>query len=200
MKTSIKILTLLFISALIVSCSSIKVTYDYDKSVDFTKLKTYEYYGWADGSDKLLNSLEKDRIEAAFEDEFTQRGIKHVKSGGDMVIALYIMTQDKTQYNATTTGMGGGYGGYYGYGPGYGWGPGYGGGMSMSTTTVQEYNYTVGTLVIDVFHPGTEKLIWESIGTKTVDDNPETREKNLPKNINKIMAPYPVKPIVEKKK
>jgi hypothetical protein len=101
------------------------------------------------------------------------------------------MTQNKTQYNATTTGMG--YGGYYGYGPRWGWGPG----MTMSTTTVSEYNYTVGTLVIDVFDAKEEKLIWESIATKTVDDNPETREKNLPKVIAKIMAPYPIKPIEE---
>ncbi len=186
MKTSIKILALLFISALIVSCSSIKVTYDYDKSVDFTKLKTYEYYGWADGSDKLLNSLEKDRIEAAFEDEFTQRGIKHVESGGDMVITLYIMTQDKTQYNATTTGMGGGYGGYYGYGPGYGWGGGH------STTSIQEYDYEVGTLVCDIFDKKDEKLIWEGIGTGEISENPKNRDTKIPKTVQAIMSKYPV--------
>lgn len=199
MKTFIKLFSFLIMLAFLSACSTVSVTSDYDKSVDFTKLKTYEYYGWADGSDKLLNSLEKDRIEAAFEAEFTKRGIKHVESGGDMVIALYIMTQDKTQYNATTTSMGGGYGGYggyYGYGPGYGWGPG----MGVSNTTVSEYNYTVGTLVIDIFHPGEEKLIWESIGKKTIEDNPQKAEKNLPKVIAEIMKPYPVQPIEEKKK
>jgi hypothetical protein len=197
MKTIFKLLSLVVMMAVVTACSSISVTYDYDKTVDFTKLKTYEFYGWSDGSDKLLNSLEKDRIEAAFAAEFKERGITRVESGGDMVVALYIMTQDKTQYNATTTGTG--YGGYYGYGPGWGWGAGYGG-MGMATTTVSEYNYTVGTLVIDVFHPNDQKLIWESIGTKTIDDNLQTREKNIPKNIAKIMEPYPVKPIPEPKK
>ncbi len=91
----------------------------------------------------------------------------------------------------------GGYGGYYGYGPGWGWGSGMG--MSMSTTTVQEYNYTVGTLVIDVYDKEDEKLIWESIGTGTVNDNPQKRNKNRPKTIAQIMAQYPVKPIEEKK-
>lgn len=195
MKIIIKILPVLMMAAIISACSSIKVTTDYDKTVDFTKIKTFEYYGWAAESDKLLNSLEKERIEQAFGDELRSRGMAYVESGGDVIIALFVMTQDKTQYNATTTGMG--YGGYYGYGPGYGWGPGMG--MSMSTTTVSEYNYTVGTLVIDMYHPGTEQLIFESIGTGTVDDNPQTREKNVPKNIAKIMAPYPVKPIEEKK-
>jgi len=195
MKSTYKIFSFLLIAGILSACSTVRITTDYDKTVDFTKLKTFEYYGWAAESDKLLNQLEKRRIEAAFGDEFEKRGIKLVESGGDMLVALYIMTQDKTQYNATTTGMG--YGGYYGYGPGWGRGPGMG--MSMSTTTVSEYNYTVGTLVIDIYHAGDEKLIWESIATGTVDDNPQTREKNTPKTVAKIMAPYPVKPIeVEK--
>ncbi len=198
MKTVFKLLPILMIAVIMSACSSIKVTTDYDKTVDFTQLKTFEYYGWAAESDKIINQLEKDRIEAAFGDEFKKRGLEYVESGGDMIVVLFIMTENKTQYNATTTGMGyGGYGGYYGYGPGWGWGPGMG--MSMSTTSVSEYNYTVGTLVIDIYHAEGEKLIWESIGTKTVDDNPQTREKNLPKHIAAIMAPYPVKPIEEKK-
>ncbi len=198
MKTVFKLLPILMIAVIMSACSSIKVTTDYDKTVDFTQLKTFEYYGWAAESDKIINQLEKDRIEAAFGAEFKKRGLEYVESGGDMIVVLFVMTENKTQYNATTTGMGyGGYGGYYGYGPGWGWGPGMG--MSMSTTSVSEYNYTVGTLVIDIYHAEGEKLIWESIGTKTVDDNPQTREKNLPKNIAAIMAPYPVKPIEEKK-
>ena len=189
-----KLLLLAFISTLIISCSSLKVTSDWDKTVDFTKLKTFEYYGWAAESDKILNQLEKDRIERAFGDEFKSRGLEYVESDGDMVVVLYIMTQDKTSYNATTTGMG--YGGYYGHGPGWGWGPGYG--TSMSTTTVQEYNYTVGTLVVDIYDSNAEKLIWESIGSGTINENPQKREKNIPKTAAMIMAPYPVKPIPEK--
>jgi hypothetical protein len=195
MKSVIKLFPLMMLMIMLAACSSVKITTDYDKSVDFTQLKTFEYFGWAAESDKILNDLEKRRIEAAFGDEFEKRGLKLVESGADMVVVLYVMTQDKTQYNATTTGMG--YGGYYGYGPGWGWGPGMG--MSMSTTTVNEYNYTVGTLVIDIFDKNDEKLIWESIATGTVDDNPQTREKNLPKTIAKIMAPYPVNPIEEEK-
>lgn len=195
MRSFFKFTFLLLAALALGACSTLKVTYDYDKSVEFSELKTFEYYGWAAESDQILNDLQKRRIEAAFADEFSKRGIKYVESGGDMIVTLFVMTENKTQYNATTTGMG--YGGYYGYGPRYGWGPGYG--VGMTTTTVTEYNYTVGTLVIDVYHAGNEHLIFESIGVGTVDDNPETREKKLPGKIAKIMAPYPVKPIEEKK-
>ncbi len=185
-------------------CSSITVVSDYDKSVDFTKFKTFEYYGWADNSDKILTPFDKERIEKAFGDEFRKRDLTYVKEGGDLIVALYIVTEKKTETTANTSSMGyggyGGYGGYYGYGPGWGWGGGYGGmGMGNSTTTYSTYDYVVGTLVVDVFDKAGEKLIWDSVGTGTVDDDPQTRDDSTPKTVAKIMAQYPVEPIDTKK-
>ena len=174
------------------SCSSLKVYSDVDSSIDFTKYKSLEYYGWADESDKFLTQLDKDRIENAFGAEFKKRGYEIVESGGDMIVTLFIVVEQKTSTTATTTSMGGGYGGYYGgyygYGPGYGWGGGH------STTSIQEYDYQVGTLVCDVFDAKDEKLIWEGIGTKTIDENPQTRDKNIPKAVKAIMSKFPVQP------
>ena len=186
MKKILKLLPILVISLFLSACSSVSVTTDYDKTVDFTQIKTFEYYGWAAESDKILNDLDKRRIESAFGDEFKKRGMQLVESGGDVIVALFIMTQDKTQYNATTTGAG--YGGYYGYGPGYGWGGGH------STTTINEYDYEVGTLVCDVFDKKKEVLIWEGIGTKTIVENPEKREVTIPKAVKAIMSKFPVAP------
>jgi len=164
-------------------CSSIKVTSDFDTTVDFTTYKTFEYYGWAEESNKILNQLEQERIENAFGKELKDRGITAVKkgSGGDLIITLYVVTEQKTSTTAHTTGtnMGGmGYGGYYGYGPGYGWG---GSGMHSSTTTYSENDYTVGTLIIDVYDANGKKLIWESIGSGTIAEakTPEAKEKNI---------------------
>ena len=55
----IKINYLVPIVALLIlnSCSSLSVTTDSDKTVDFTKFKTFSYYGWADNSDKILNQF-----------------------------------------------------------------------------------------------------------------------------------------------
>lgn len=184
--------TLLFL-ILFSSCSSIKVVTDYDKSVDFTQYKTFEYYGWADESDKILNRFDRERIEQAFGQEFASRGLKYVKEGGDLIVTLFIVVEQKTQQSASTTYQGGYgyYGRYYGYGPGYGWGPTY------STTTISEYDYKVGTLVVDVFDAKDKKLIWEGIGTGTVDDNPNNRDRNIPKAVKAIMAKYPVQPTIQ---
>ena len=191
-----KLLGLALTAFLFASCSSLKVTADYDKTVDFTKYKTFEYYGWQKDSDKMINELDKKRIEDAFANEFYKRGMTYVKEGGDLVVTLFIVLQQKTEQQATTTGMAGGpyggyYGGYYGYGPGWGWGGGY------STTTVREYNYVVGTLVCDVFDKAEERLIWEGIASKTVDEDPSTRDRNIPKAVEYLMRKYPVPPVKE---
>ena len=174
-------------------CSSLKVTSDLDKSVDFSSIKTFEYYGWADDSDQILNRFDKERIEDAFGEEFSKRGMSEVENEADVIVALYIVTEQKTQTTATTTGMGGGYGGY-GYGGYYGYGPGWGWGGGMSTTTYHDYVYTVGTLVVSVFDAKKEQLIWTSVGSGTIKENPDSREKNIPRVIQAIMGKYPVKP------
>lgn len=174
-------------------CSSLKVTSDLDKSVDFSSIKTFEYYGWADDSDQILNRFDKERIEDAFGEEFSKRGMSEVENEADVIVALYIVTEQKTQTTATTTGMGGGYGGY-GYGGYYGYGPGWGWGGGMSTTTYHDYDYTVGTLVVSVFDAKKEQLIWTSVGSGTIKENPDSRGKNIPRVIQAIMGKYPVKP------
>jgi hypothetical protein len=193
-----KKIILVFTVALLMftSCSSLQVMSDYDKTVDFSQYKTYSYYGWAKNSDKLMNELDKKRIEKAFADEFNKRGLHFVQEGGDLVVSLYIVTEQKQQTTATTTTMGGrGYygGGYYGYGPGWGWGSG------MSTTSYHTYDYTEGTLICDVFDAKEKKLIWEGIGKGTIDDNPSNRDVTIPKAITKIMAQYPVQPLEQEK-
>jgi len=173
------------------SCESVKVTTDFDKTVDFTKHKSLEYYGWAENSDKILNRFDKERIEKSFADEFKKRGIAVVEKGqGDMIVTLFIVSEQKTQTTANTTSMGGGYGGYgyghYGYGPGYGWGAGH------STTTYTESDYTVGTLIVSVYDASDKLLIWESIGKGTVSEKEKGREERIAKTVATIMKDYPI--------
>ena len=118
-----------------------------------------------------------------------------MESGGDLVVTLFIVIQQKTQTTASTSGYGGYggyYGGYYGYGPGYGWGPSYG------TTTVSTYDYQVGTLVCDVYDKTAEKLIWEGIGSNTIKEDPRNRDKTIPMAVTAIMKQYPLEPLEKK--
>ncbi len=188
----------LLIGVVLYSCSSINVVSDQDPSTDFSNFKTLEFYGWTDNSDKILSSFDKNRIEKAFGTEFKNRGFTLVEKGaGDIIVSLYVVSEAKTKTvaNTDTNYVGGGmrgygYGSYYNYGPGYGWGSGY----ASSTTTYSQVDYNVGTLVISVFDAKKKELVWEAVGTKTVDDNPKNPETKINAAVAKIMLEYPIQP------
>ncbi len=176
------------------SCSSLKFTVDKDDGIDFTKYKSYQFYGWAEESNKILSPFDQERIEQAFGAELDKRGLSFEKETGDLIVTLYIVTEQKTKTTATTTGMGMGmggygYGGYYGYGPSYGWG-----GMSTAHTTYNEYDYVVGTLIIDIYDAKEKKLVWESVAKGTINEKTKGRERRIQSTAGKMMIKYPVKP------
>ena len=177
------------------SCATLKVNTDYDKSVDFSKYKTYSFYGWAKESNKILTPFDQERIEKAFGAEFAKRGLKFVPQGGDLTVALYIATEHKQETTATTTstGMNGyyGYGGYWGYGPSWGWGPGF----TSSHTTYDTEEYREGTLIVDVFDTQKKQLIWEAMGEKRINENTKGREERIRKMAEAMMREFPIKPV-----
>ena len=190
----IKFFTMVALTVILFAGCSPKITvsFDYDKEADFTDYKTYSYYGWAKGSDQVINRFDQERIEDYTAIELATRGLTWVESGGELTVSLFIQLDQKTGVNAYTDHYGGSpYG--YGYGPGWGWGYGY------STTTYHEYDYLTGTLVIDVFDHQEKKLIWQGVGSKTVDDDVNTREENVERAVKAIMYNYPVKPVKQVK-
>lgn len=175
--------TLVIIVALFLNANlSAQVTADFDKSVDFSKYKTYSFLGWQNDSDKLLNDFDKKRLQESFKSEFTARNLSFVETGGDMAVSLYIFVEQKSDLTAYTN---------YNSGMGYGraaWGMG-----GTSTTTVTEDNYMVGTLVLDCYDTKENKLIFQGVSQKTIQENPSRREKTIPKAVAKLMKKYPVK-------
>ncbi len=162
------------------SCSSVKVVTTSVEGVDFRQYKTIEYLGWSEGSEELVNQVDKDRIVEAVGAELRSRSFERADEGADLVISLFLVLNEETGFSDYNNH----YEGYYGIGN-------FGG---ASTAPFEENEYTVGTLIIDILDAKTKLLVWQGIGTKTVDENPETREKSIPKSIAKIMAEFPVKP------
>jgi hypothetical protein len=182
------LITIMFIYG----CSSVTVNSDYDKSADFTKYKTIEFLGWAEESNKILNRFNQERIENAFAQEFLKRGFTVVESGADIAVSLFLVVDQKTSVTAYTNHMNTG---GWGYGAGWGWYGGYGGvGMGTSTTSYSENDYLEGTLVLDVYDTKTKKLVWQSVGQKTIDENPKNAEKNTAYVAQKMMKPFPIEP------
>ena len=183
MKNAIKFTGILFASLLLAHLSFSQVTSDYDKNADFSKYKTYAFAGWQNDSDKILNEFDKKRILDALTSEFESRGMELVESNGDATITLFIVVEDKTSTTAYTNYVGG-----MGYRGGWGWGTG------ATTTTYSEDDYLEGTLVVDMYDEEGKHLVWQGVMQTEVQENPQKREKTIPKKIKKLMKQYPAVP------
>lgn len=162
-----------------------QVKSDYDKTIDFSKYKTYTLAGWEENSDQILTDFDKKRILDALQAEFSKRGLQAVQNDGDAYITLFIVVNRKTSTTAYTN-----YNGAMGYGGRWGWG--YGGGMGTATTTYSENDYNEGTFVIDMYDKEGKNLIWQGIITSVVQEKPEKRDKTIPKKVAKLMKKYPI--------
>jgi hypothetical protein len=177
MKRFLPFACLLFVMA----CSSIQTSYDYDKTTDFTKYKTYAYT--PEATNFGPNQLTGDRILAAIDREMAARGFTK-SDNPDVLIDLHAKLEQKQDATATTTGPG-----MYGTPWRYGYGAGF------STTQINVNTYTDGTLFINMVDKASEKLVWQGRGTKTLDENasPEKKETNINNGVKAIFEKYPVK-------
>lgn len=164
------------------SCGpSLKVSSDYDKSVNFSQYKTYSLYHDAKSAE-AISQLNHDRVVNAIRSEMKKRGFTETESSPDLLVNSVAIFKDRTSVSASTN--------YYGYG-GY-YRPYYGGmGMSSSTTNYNVEHYKDGSLIIDIVDSKTNKLVWQGTGNKEIDKPAKDPDKAIPEAIASIMADFP---------
>jgi uncharacterized protein DUF4136 len=164
------------------SCeSSLKVTSDFDKSVNFSEYKTFSLYHDSKSAE-AISQLNQDRVVNAIRSEMTKRGFTEASSSPDLLVNSVAIFKDKVSVSSNTN--------YYGYG-GY-YRPYYGGmGMASSSTNYNVQHYKDGSLIIDIVDSKTNKLIWQGIGNKEIDKPAKDPDTAIPKAIASIMASFP---------
>jgi Domain of unknown function (DUF4136) len=167
------------------------IRYNFDKSADFTKYKTFK---WVDNnSGDKLDDLTKKDLESAIEAELAKKGLQKSTTGtADLFIAYVASVSTEKQVNTFDTGYGAGPGWYgpYGYG-------GWAGGSSTSTT----YTIYNGTVAVDMYDSTTKQLVWRGAASKELDvkAKPDKRTKNIQKAAEKLFKNYPPPPPKDKK-
>lgn len=163
-------LALIFLAA---SCSSIKVTTDYDTTADFSKYKTFAFY--KKGIDKAeISDLDKRRILKAIESEMLAKGFTKSENP-DLLVNIFAKSTQKVDiYNNNF---------YYGWHPWY-YGPNFG---------TQISKYTEGTLFIDLIDANKKELAWQGIGSGALSANGNVaqKEEKTKEFVAQIMAQYP---------
>jgi len=174
-----------------VSCSGLKVTNDYDKSADFSSFKTFnimsndEGMTTPDGVSRLTISY----IEESIIDQLMDRNYT-LSDNPDIGVYYYIKVAQQTQVTqSTSVGLYAGSPYYYGYYGGY----------AYYSPSVQEVDYTEGTLIIELVDMEKNKAIWRGVGTQSVTQSKMT-DKQIQQIVNSIFFSYKWKtePTLEK--
>ena len=167
---------------LVMGCSSVSVTTDYDHDLNFTTLKTFQWMSVSKdaltpnaSANMLQNSLVDNRFRGAVKTQLEAKGLTEASANPDFFIMYHTGTQEKVDVTN------------YGYGYGR-WG-GYGGGTDV-------HQYTQGTLILDFVNPATKQLIWRSVATGALADRPDpaTIEQKINGIVQEMLAKFPPAP------
>jgi hypothetical protein len=188
MNRPLKAIILLISVALLTGCasSSTKIQSDYDRSVDFSKYKTYGYFSPMGIENPNYSSLLGQMFRDAIDAQMQARG--YVRSDNpDLLFNVSARLEDKTRVTTMTDPMM--YGGYYGYRGGLydPWG-GYGYG-----TTTHVSQYTEGTVNVDMVDPKLKRMLWEGIAIGRVNEkqkNPQLRQ-DIMDGVAEMFEGYP---------
>ena len=206
----------------LVSCSSTyrtsHVALDYDREVDFARLKTFGWMSRTEGSNLVHNTFLEKRIRNAVDQVLTSEGYQKETTGNpDFLIAYRTGVEDKSDITSYGYGYWPGYytSDRYGYGPrhytpyGYGYwrrqhtsyGYGYGGRHYRSYGygygprhyghgTYGLHQYKEGTVTLDFIDAESNKLLWRGWYVGAIADG-EIGEEKIYTAVKHILEEFP---------
>lgn len=180
---ALKLLTAGSMTALLAACASgPTVKSDYDHQANFAQYQTFGYMSPL-GTDKAgYNTLLTERLKSAARGQMEMRGYTYSASNPDLLLNFGAKLQQQTEVTPGFAPMGPYYGyrtGFYGGWPGYGWGD-------------DVYQYTEGTLSVDLVDARRRQLVWEGVAVGEVQ-NPDSAgsSQNVDNVVARIFAKYP---------
>lgn len=185
---------LLLMGLLVMGCgSALKVSTDYDKTINFKKYKSFSVYDLKQTGS--VNPANADRIVNAIKNQMKEKGfIEDILNPDLHINAVSIITgKEAVAMDAAPTnyyGYGGVYRpyGYYGVGYGYGY-------AENPSTRENEYDFKEGTLMIDVVDTKTQKMVWQGVGKTEIDTKPVNADELINYAVGAIMVSFPPEPI-----
>ena len=179
---------ILTVLTIVIGCSGIQVSQDYDLSREFSGLKTYDRQSGTHqktGDVRVDNPLLDARIRKAVDRCLLEKGYQRILRGTpDFYVAYQYSIRSKIRSDTVHTGVGFGVGGY-----------GRDGGIGVSTgSDIREYDE--GMLVIDIVGAGTGDLLWRGTGTGYVSQHsdPEKTTAIVNETVDKILVQFPPQP------
>lgn len=169
-----KNLSYLLLLLIVASCSPVRVNYDYDKTTTFENYKTYNYYTPLNTG---LSDLDTKRLLNVLDLHMRTKGFS-LSDTADFVINIQSSEYQDAQRNNVGVGVGGG-------------GGNVGGGISIGIPMGQ--SNVNRQIIIDFIDDSKSGLFWQAVSESSFNpnSNPEQREAQLQKIVEKVLSKYP---------
>jgi hypothetical protein len=143
------------------------VSVNFDKTYDFTKIKTFAVQAGSQGQDPFLQKYFINSVTQAL----VGKGWKQADAAAaDATVVLHGQSETRKKLDAYSTG---------------GWRMG--GGMGSAQLT----DYKTGTVVLDIFEAKTKTLLFRGNASDEMADKAEKNEKKIDKAVEKILKNFP---------
>ena len=180
---SIKYFISIPIFSMLIACSGIEVSQDYEQGYSFATLKTFAWKPSASNAYGIENNeLVDRRIRTAITGQLIAKSYVLVESETpDFFISYHLTVKQKITSSGVSGGVSLG-----------GFGRGRYGGVGLSTGS-QVRAYDQGTLLIDFTESLEDKLIWRGVSTQTVNEHSSPSESRLIINetVEKMLQQFP---------
>ena len=166
--SSALVVALLLVAAGTLSAQDVR--YNFMPRTDFSKYRTYK---WVNTGGAHPDQIMDAEIKQAVDSQLASKGLTKTEGDkADLYIGYQTAVNQETQWDAWGSrafGMGSG---------------------SWTSSTI-----SVGTLVLDMYDPGTKQLVWTGSATNTIDtgSSHEKHMKKLDKAMAKLLKTYPPK-------
>lgn len=167
---------------LLAGCASVpQVTTDTDPSADFSRYRTFAFHDPLAVESRGYTTPASSIMRAAAKREMEARGYVFDLAAPDLLVNINATLEEKIDVYPSYWG----YGGYYGYRGGYYWGAPY----FWDDNT---YEYTEGTLNIDLVDAHQKRLVWEGVAVGRISRmQAAERAQRINGTMAEIFAHYP---------
>lgn len=148
-------------------CSTVAVSTDWDRSVDFSGYRTFRWAPTKESKDmrRAEGSLLDTRIRRAVAETLTAKGFAASEGAADLLLVYRVSSRNRTDvYRAST------------YRRPFG-------------RVVDVHQYREGTLVLMIVDPQLDQVIWEGVGTDAIDR--DDQGEKIPQIVAKILEEFP---------
>ena len=166
---------LLIIVFSILSCSTVRVQYDYNTETNFTDYNTFDWLLIQPADNSVRNTLMDNRIKSAVSNELSAKGYQLKTGSPQFLITYHTNVKDKIEVSN--------YGYNYARRGRYAW---------IGTET-EVRNYQEGTLIVDFIDAGNKELFWRGVanGSLPKEINPKIITDKVNEAVKEILKNYP---------